>query len=517
MVLLMLVFGAAFFESAKVIMLNDNSGASLGATYVSRFVAIATFLGAAIAFRDHLPPLRTSLFIMVVFAGLYVFSMLAANTMGTDDMAIVVQYATGVLYGVATAIFFLLYARAFAAFGPKLCAILFASEVLLGNCLVLLFSLISPGMVLYVRAAFLVLGIVLVAVALGCMYGPHGEASGERAWQGALADAEQMAASGQADAGTMSGGVSDERAQIAFPRTVTDWAVLVGSAFVASTVFGLVAQVMSAPGSAFALYDATTSVMLLVVDILLLAFMMLYGDKFTFAGSFLTVFLLSATGLALYASSWAGSGLLAGVLVRGSLDCSAVFFRSLVGRKVCEHPERTLLYFGMFRGLTTVYVGRGIGTVLVNTSGGTPGLVSGVSAVGLWAIVLAALVVCYLLTKGVMTSPDTAAARTAQGTGAPDSEQEQAAHSDETAVQRADGLRSDHALRIDAFATRLQLSDREREVVAELLHGKSRAAIARQLNLSPDTVKYHLGRVYLKAGVNSKQELVDMIEREPLK
>ena len=71
--------------------------------------------------------------------------------------------------------------------------------------------------------------------------------------------------------------------------------------------------------------------------------------------------------------------------------------------------------------------------------------------------------------------------------------------------------------RIDAFAARLSLSEREKEVLTETLHGQSRAGVAEKLYLSPDTVKYHLSRIYQKAGVNSRQALVALVEKESIK
>ena len=60
----------------------------------------------------------------------------------------------------------------------------------------------------------------------------------------------------------------------------------------------------------------------------------------------------------------------------------------------------------------------------------------------------------------------------------------------------------------------MQLSDREREVLVETLRGQSRAAVGRKLYLSPDTVKNYLHRIYSKAQVGSRQELIELIDRD---
>jgi len=61
-------------------------------------------------------------------------------------------------------------------------------------------------------------------------------------------------------------------------------------------------------------------------------------------------------------------------------------------------------------------------------------------------------------------------------------------------------------------AEKLKLSPRETEVFLLLLRGRSRAAIADLLVIAQETVKAHVGSIYQKAGVHSKQELIDRVE-----
>lgn len=55
------------------------------------------------------------------------------------------------------------------------------------------------------------------------------------------------------------------------------------------------------------------------------------------------------------------------------------------------------------------------------------------------------------------------------------------------------------------------LSAREREVCALLVQGRSAARIGEELVLSQNTVKTHLQNIYAKAGVHTKQELLDRL------
>ncbi len=67
--------------------------------------------------------------------------------------------------------------------------------------------------------------------------------------------------------------------------------------------------------------------------------------------------------------------------------------------------------------------------------------------------------------------------------------------------------------RFRAAIERLGLSDREREVVALVLDGRSNKEIADQLFVSLATVKTHLYRIYRKAAVPSRYGLIRVVER----
>ena len=52
------------------------------------------------------------------------------------------------------------------------------------------------------------------------------------------------------------------------------------------------------------------------------------------------------------------------------------------------------------------------------------------------------------------------------------------------------------------------LAPREREILGELLEGRTEATIARRLSISPHTVHAHIRSVYLKLRVHNRVELV---------
>ena len=71
-----------------------------------------------------------------------------------------------------------------------------------------------------------------------------------------------------------------------------------------------------------------------------------------------------------------------------------------------------------------------------------------------------------------------------------------------------------YRMRCDAVAERYGLSPRERDVFDLLVRGRSIDYIAQNLTISFNTAKSHIRHIYVKADVHSRQELIDLIDRE---
>ncbi len=66
--------------------------------------------------------------------------------------------------------------------------------------------------------------------------------------------------------------------------------------------------------------------------------------------------------------------------------------------------------------------------------------------------------------------------------------------------------------RVNEFATFYGLTNRQTEVMELLVQGRSVSYIAKELCLSPDTVKGHVRILYQKTNIHSKQELIDLFQ-----
>ena len=75
---------------------------------------------------------------------------------------------------------------------------------------------------------------------------------------------------------------------------------------------------------------------------------------------------------------------------------------------------------------------------------------------------------------------------------------------------------ADHALedRCEALADRCALSDRERQILVLLAQGRSGPFIAEMLQLANGTVKSHIHHIYVKTGVDSRQQLLSLVRGE---
>ena len=66
---------------------------------------------------------------------------------------------------------------------------------------------------------------------------------------------------------------------------------------------------------------------------------------------------------------------------------------------------------------------------------------------------------------------------------------------------------------VDSVAVDALFTAREAEVFALLVQGKTKRSISREVVLSENTVKTHIGKIYRKLGIHSQQELIHFVEQ----
>ena len=495
LVLALLVIGLALFNSAKWVMLSNASEVSFGVTLVSRIVGIATFATTAFLFYNKLPSVRRMVSIIAPFTGLYVLTTIAAYFIKSNFLGNVILYANAVFYGIAASLVLLLGAHAFSCYRPKMSVLLFAVLQLLTDSMMMVFASVPVESVFWVRITCLVLGFILLLFGIRLLLSGKGSP-----------DHPLQFESGESVS-------SSKRKSSVYPVTRADWALLLTAGFLFSSVFGIMAQISSTSGGSFALFDVNTSAVVLAVEVLLIMLLVFIGDRYDFSITLLIVVALMASGFALYSHSWENDTPLAGALLRSGFDCNSILIWGLVARKAYDNPVKTYLYFGLYRSLSTVDPGRALGQAILGANVAQGDLISIVSLTSLWLICLFGVFAYALSTKrrGVWVAPafeddDEPLEIPMQGDAAPGLE----------SLSRLELDSVEYAQKIAAFGRRLKLSPREQDVLMGLMHGQTRNIIAEKLFLSPDTVKDYTGRIYTKAEVHSKKELMALVEAEPI-
>lgn len=85
-----------------------------------------------------------------------------------------------------------------------------------------------------------------------------------------------------------------------------------------------------------------------------------------------------------------------------------------------------------------------------------------------------------------------------------------ASHASEQDRQPKDPVRS----RCERLARIHGLSDREFDVLELLAKGHTRVSVAKRLYVSENTVRVHVKNIYAKLGIHSKQQLIDLVDRQ---
>lgn len=550
--LLLAVLGIALFFSATWTERADASGLSTWVVYATRFTTFATFMTMAWFFRNHIPPVDQLLAIGALFMALHLLGAILLNIIGISTPSLgaisvaAIQYASAIFEGVANALVTLLYAHVFSSFSPRKSAIGLAIAYLVNDIFILLLDLLDTTQLHITQLAFVTASLLILAGCVRQMLGVGSEAVDKSSSGNPHATTPPSASDHHLQYGMARAGGEDEH-PLAFLTHSTDWLLLLVVALLFPSLFGLIAQVSSVTGGNFALYDVTTEIAMIVLQALFLIYMAFFGGRFGFATILVFVIPLYATGFALFPGNWESGNPFAGCLIRGGYVVLTVLIWSLMARKSYEDPRHTYLYFSIYCGISNAQLGRLMGSIVIGHGGPSAQLCTSISLVALWTICIFGLATLFLSRRGetsrtgqefaIVTSTwqhpiksvtpmsvSNTASDTNIATNAPDaSSAANAATHTSGAMPLSDTqtltspVVDTFALRLDAFSSRVQLTPREQEVLIETVHGYSRTNIAKKLALSPETIKTYQNRIYNKASVSSKQELIALIERESIR
>lgn len=496
--LLLAALGLALFLSSMWTARADASGVSTAVVYATRFVSFGTYMLVAWFFRNHLPQVALVLRLGVSFMAVHLVLALVSPLLPLNDAAsLALNYGSAVFEGIANALLTLLFAHIFSTFAPRLSAVGIAVAYLGVDVGILALDLLDIDVLHYTRPAFTCASLILLVVCTHRLLLP-GAPGTSRPLQYGMAEAS----------------AAPDIHPIRFFSTHTNWLLLLIVAILFPNLFGVIAQVSSETGGNFALYDVTTEIMIIALQVVFLLFMVFFGSSYGFAAILAFTVPLYATGFALFPADWEAGIPVAGCFIRGGYVVLTVLIWALMARTSYADPRHTYLYFGVYCGVSNAQLGRVVGSLLMGEAGPNLPLCLSLSLGSLWAICIFGLAMFFLLRRdsrlsfaekfspmGEAATQETPRVATVNATDST-SDIGQATATDPFVRQ------------FQALSERVHLTPREREVLAEAIHGYSRTNIAKKLCLSPETVKTYLNRAYTKAGVSSKQELIALIESE---
>ena len=265
-------------------------------------------------------------------------------------------------------------------------------------------------------------------------------------------------------------------------------AIVVAFIVCLTTAWGFFAQ-MTGDG-AYAFFDTTSEIAMIAVRLLLVALCLQLGATVRFERLAVTLAMLWATGILLVGLLWGTvAPSTSALVIKAGLYALQEFALVLVVRLALHRPDQFFYVGGLVMGaLMFAHVSR-LGMLVVFSN--TP--VAGAAAVGVltcaaW-FVAAALGIVALGRSGTQEAPTTPAA--------------------------APGDRGlEFHRRFERFCAERGLSEREHDVLLETLHGYTVDAVAEKLCISRETVKTYLSRIYSRAGVSGRQELLGELDRD---
>jgi DNA-binding CsgD family transcriptional regulator/uncharacterized protein (UPF0333 family) len=538
-VLVIAVVGFAIFLSSVWTARNETALVPDIALYTARFVKAASCFCIAFLFRNHMPSIKNMVGLGALCIAAHLVLYVAMYAASFDDsFGALIGFLSGAFSGIGEACIILVFAHLFSTFEPRVSVVAISVAYLLNEMLYAMTLYMPSDVLLVIRPIGKALGIALLVWCL------------PRKLSTSSSDSEYPLQYGMS--------TKPDRAPIRhFLSSGGDWALILAATTLFPLLFGFIAQLCSSLGTNSGLYDAVSEFVAIVLLACLVFICVEVGTKVTFDHILYVVYPIFATGCVLLPTLWYQGSTYAGMLVKCGYTIYQILLWTLLARKTYEDLRHSYFYFGLFYGifeLTTAAARLSVHTYSADMLDQSS--MAFAALIMLWLIAMYGLVF-FILSKraGSTTSADAAQAHVAKGAVADHVEQvagetvgtvstaasgsdasgaiskgvyETTQGSDVTVRQKAGLSRAGDSdetkpMLVDPFVVRLYaferdfgLSERECDVLTESIHGYSMENIGKKLFLSRETVKTYLSRIYAKAGVGGKQELITFIDHYDL-
>lgn len=485
-----LAFGCIM--GASMLKLYDVGNAVGGASDLAQWVKIALFLGLAwLCPRFTLPLERLAVFGCVALVATYVpeyVFLVQAPQAALFDGILSFRGLFSLMQGVMEFAFTLVCARLFSLLPPKHSSVAVSLGLVVNMAILCLQPVLITPQITMARAIILAAGAVFACLG---------------AW----------AARGEVSLSTPE---SPQRSNPEMP-----FVLFVGCATVFSLLFGYLRRSSLHYEVLSGVPNLAGQLILLAVMLGLFAYAWLRG--ITVRGD-MVVYLLAP----LFAGSFAAGALLptnglyvADVMAGAGYAALRLLLWTTVARLAYSRPERLNVYVALVVIATTL--GSQLGFEVAQYLA-----VHGIAVPLGWACVLAAIPCggcCLTVAPGYRGAglDDLDSTWLLGTTSNKDESLRMRSEGDGPAAARAEAVRPNQAKgasaapqtarpELAAFVDYYGLSQREAQILAEATHGYTMAVIAEKVGLSGNTVRTYMRRVYVKCGVDNKQQLLELMD-----
>lgn len=463
-VLSCLAFG--LFWSDGLFVRMDATADAVLFHYTGRVVKIAVcFIVALIAWKRIID---TRVLFVSTCIPLVLYFALSLITSRFGQTLYAVEIAAHALNGISGAFLTLLFAQLFSAFSPRLSQTMIPFAFMLSHAVFVSTVLIPIEDPFWIKLGAAVISPLLLFICLrkmGLLKPLHDERS---------------------PADGAPGKRASERSSNRYGLTglflfIKEYSVVIVGAVVFPLLYGIIAQIYTEANISAGLFDLTTEVIAVIVLFSMSLFACFWKKQFKLNRAFIIVSLpLFATAIFLVGDRL----FLSGTIAKSAMLLYHASFWVFLARKAYEDPSLTYTYFGFAQG--TCHLCAMLGRIIGYQ-------VHGVLESNVEILVTASLLAFWMLTIVSLRFLST---------------EELREHADRQSLTGNDPFMQ----KCEAFVSTYGLSEREAEVLLYFVRGRSANHIGKLLSITNNTVKTHLRNIYIKAGVHSRQDLLDLIE-----
>ena len=447
---------------------------------------MAVYLVFAISFRSTPPSIKSLLFLV---AGLFAFSaivnigLLSLSTSENASLSIGVEIMAFALSGMSEAVIFLVFLYLFSSFKPSKSVPAIAAMFALSHT----GQLIVPGLPFIFHSLVSIttksIGVLLLIISMIKMnqepffLSPKSHHNDDKS--------------------------EDPKKKELLPKsTRPDFYIITVSAFVYPFVFGFFTRILREESGS--LYDPVMSSLTVFLLLIVFLFFLFKSGSFKSSSMVLIItpfFLLGCLLVPLYWDE--GGHYVGGVLIKLGYSVFQVFLWGTMVRMANEKPERSFLIFGIILALAINTHGGLFGSMFIQTI-----------AYGEMLMVYSALFASVLLAIAgmlfFMLEQRSAVGKRVDSSMRSFQSKTLSKKSHATVAERN---HFDFANRFHHFMLDEKFTEREREILVELVHGYSLEEIGHKLGYSRETIKLSTQKIYTKTSAANKQELIKLIDR----